>query len=182
MSEELTSQAEMPEEEPVKTENSEEELIKAETPEETSAPGKWQQIKGYFHDYKRPLILAGSCLTAASSVCDLKKNGGRPTNPLVLAMLNEDGKSASEMTQNLCALRGNMADGFIALWDAGKMNGIHTAVDVFLILFGVAGITYWAYDLCKNIIAEQNFKQNIRNACINPSAKKQPMGIKEESE
>lgn len=172
MSEELTPQAETTEEEPDKT----------ETPEKTSAPGKWQQIKGCFHDYKRPLILAGSCLTAASSACDLKNNGGRPTNPLVLAMLNEDGKSASEMTQNLCALRGNMADGFIALWEAGKKNGIHTAVDVFLILFSAAGITYWAYDLYKNIIAEQKFKQNIRNTCITPSAEKQPMGIKEESE
>jgi hypothetical protein len=170
MSEDLTSQAEMPEEEPVKAENFREE----------TEPQKRQSVKDWLCSHKSHAIIGGGALTAVGGVYDLKTNGMQPTTPLISTLLNEAGKPAPKMTQDLSALGGsNMANGFNVLWEDGRKAGFHIVLGGTAMALGAAAIMYGAYIIRKSIIAKREAKQN---AYIAASAGKQPMGIKEESE
>ena len=77
----------------------------------------------------------------------------------VQTLLEAGGKAASEMTHDIAILgEGRMADGLIALYDAGRNSGIVQGVGITAVVFTV-GIG--AYVLIKNAVEEKRTKQAL---------------------
>lgn len=81
---------------------------------------------------------------------------------LVKELLNSTGKPGPEMTHNVSLLGdGNMADGFVALYRSGQMNGI-------VIGAGVVTALVATYKVGKAVVEGIKAKHRLRYSCNIP--------------